>query len=81
MEKKLQKPDLTNYNLLIAQGIKQTHYKILLILLLEEFMKLIANMDMTTKKYFETSRIKHKDCECCSEYANVKDDLILFMLQ
>ena len=62
MEKKLQKPYLTNYNLFIVQGIKQTHYKILLIILLQKSMKLIANMDMITKKYFKTSGGKYKNC-------------------
>ena len=36
MEKKLQKPHLIDYNLLIAQDLWQAHYQILLIILLKE---------------------------------------------
>ena len=50
MEKKLQNLYLTNYNLLmIVQDLWQAHYQILLIILLKEFIKLNANMDMITK--------------------------------
>ena len=35
MEKKLQKPYLTDYNLLIAQDLWQAHYQTLLIVLLK----------------------------------------------
>ena len=38
---------------------------------LKEFMKLNVITDMI-KKY------KYKDCECCLEYANIKDDLIAY---
>ena len=41
MEKKLQKPCPTDYNLLIAQDLWL--YQILLIILLREFMKINAN--------------------------------------
>ena len=40
MEKKLQKLYLTDYNLLTAQDLWQAYYKILLIILLKEFIKL-----------------------------------------
>ena len=49
MEKKLQKPHLTNYNLLIAQDLWQAHYQILLIILLKQFIKLSVNIDMIIK--------------------------------
>ena len=29
-------------------------------------------------KKCKTSAIKYKDCECCLEYTNIKDDLILY---
>ena len=46
--------------------------------LLREFIKLHANMDMTTKKWnFRNEKDWLKDCECSLEYKNVKDDLIL----
>ena len=43
--------------------------------LLMEFINLNVNMDIIRKKC-ETRGIKHKDCECCLEYTNIKDDLI-----
>ena len=49
MEKKLQKLYLTNYNLLIAQDLRQAHYQILLIILLNELVKLNVNMDIMIK--------------------------------
>ena len=30
-------------------------------------------------KKCKSSEIKNKDCECCLEYINVKDDLILYV--
>ena len=49
MEKKLEKPFLTNYNLLIVQNLGQAHYQILLIILLKEFKKLNAKMNTIIK--------------------------------
>ena len=49
MEKKVQDPCPTNYNLLIAQDLWHTHYQILLIILLKELMKLNVNTDMLIK--------------------------------
>ena len=49
MEKKLQKLYLTNYNLLIAQDLCQAHYQILLIILVNELVKLNVNMDIMIK--------------------------------
>ena len=49
MEKKSQKPYLTNYNLLIAQDLWQAHYQILSIILVKEIIKLNVNTDTMTK--------------------------------
>ena len=49
MEKKLQKTYLTNYNLLIAQDLWQAHYQVLLIILLEKFIKLNVNTNTLIK--------------------------------
>ena len=49
MEKKLLRPYLTYYNLLISQDLWYIHYLILLIILLIEFIKLNENMDMITR--------------------------------
>ena len=46
MGTKLQKLYLTNCNLLTAQDLWQTHYQILLIIVLKKFIKLTINMDM-----------------------------------
>ena len=51
--------------------------QILLIILLKEFMKLNANMDVMTKNC-HTRINKYRDFECCLEYTNVKDDLKLW---
>ena len=45
-ENKVQKP---HYYLLKAQDLWQAYYQILLMILLKEFIKLIANMDMIRK--------------------------------
>ena len=34
-------------------------------------------MNMIIKKY-QTCGIKYKDCECCLDYTNFKDDLLLY---
>ena len=44
MEKKLEKPYLTDYNLLAVQDLWQAHYQILPIILLKKFIKLNINM-------------------------------------
>ena len=49
MEKKSQKPYLTNYNLLIAQDLWQAHYQILSIILVKEIIKLNVNTDTMTQ--------------------------------
>ena len=45
METRLKKPYPTDYNLLIAKDLSQTHYLILPIILLKEFIKLNVNTD------------------------------------
>ena len=61
MERKLQKPHLTDYNLLITQDLWQAHYPILLIILLKEFMKLNVNICMIMKnlKWVELNYLIH----------------------
>ena len=49
MEKKLQKIYLTYNNLLIAQGLWQTHCQILSIVFLKEFIELNVNSDTIIK--------------------------------
>ena len=75
MEKKLQKIDLTYYNLLIAQDLWQAHYQIWSIFFLKEFAELNINTEMMIKKC-ETDGIKYKYCDFFLEYLNFKDDLI-----
>ena len=48
-ENKLQKQYLRDYNLLIVQDLQQGHYQILLIILLNEFVKLNIKMNMVIK--------------------------------
>ena len=43
------KPHHTDYNLLILQDLWQSHYKILLMILLNDFMKIKVNTDMLQK--------------------------------
>ena len=73
-EEMLQKQYLTKYNLLIAQGLWQAHYQILLIILLKEFIKLNTKMNAIC----EACGIKYRDCESCLEYTNLEDYLILY---
>ena len=56
-ENKLQKQYLRDYNLLIVQDLQQGHYQILLIILLNEFVKLNIKMNMVIKtaKYVEVN--------------------------
>ena len=49
MEKKSQKICLTDYNLLIAQDLRQAHYQILSIIFLKKFIKLNMNRDAMIK--------------------------------
>ena len=75
-EKKSPRPSLTDYNFLIVKDFWQTLYQILLIILLNEFVKSSWNMEMITKnvKLVELNT-KYKR-ECCLEYTKIKDDLI-----
>ena len=68
MEQKSQKGYLTNCNFLIVQDLWQAHSQFLLILLLEQFIKINVTMDTTTKT------IKYKNCDCFLEYTNFKDN-------
>ena len=56
-ENKLQKQYLRDYNLLIVEDLQQGHYQILLIILLNEFVKLNIKMNMVIKtaKYVEVN--------------------------
>ena len=49
MDKKLQKIDLTDYNLLIVQDLWLAYYQILEIIFLKEFIKLNVNIDTMIK--------------------------------
>ena len=49
MEKKLQKPYLTDYNLLTVQDSCETYHQILLVILLKKFIKLNVIMSMMIK--------------------------------
>ena len=49
MEKALQKPYLTDYNLLVVQDLWQAHYQILSIIFLKKFIKLNANTNTMIK--------------------------------
>ena len=49
MEKKLQKIYPTDYNLLVAQDLWQSHHQILSIIFLKGFIKLNVNMDTMIK--------------------------------
>ena len=67
-ENKSQKLYVTDYNLLIAQHLRQGPYQILLILLLKEFIKLNVRHD---DKESETFGIKYKDYKCFLQYENL----------
>ena len=77
MEKKLQKVYLTYYSLLIAQDLWHTHYQILSIIFLKEFIELNVNMGMKIKKC-ETCGINYKYCDCFLEYTNFKDNFFFY---
>ena len=59
MGKNLQRPYITNYNLLTVQNLWQAHCQILLIPLLREFIKLSANADI---KMIYMNEQCHKRC-------------------
>ena len=65
MEKKLQKSCPTGYNSLIVQDLWLTHYKIFLITLLQEFIKLNVKMNMI--KTNPKNPIKYKGYGCSLE--------------
>ena len=69
--------EIGRINLLTVQDLCQVRHQILLIIFLNEFIKLNANMDMGhDNKKCKTCGIKYKDCEGCLKYNNIKDDLI-----
>ena len=72
-EKKLQKLYLTYYNLLIVQGLWQTH-QTLSIIFLKEFIILNVNTDTMIKNV----NLGELDMSCSYflQYINFKDDLI-----
>ena len=74
MERKWQKVYLTYYNLLIGQNLWQSHYRLLSMIFLKEFIKLNVNMD--TDKKCENCRITYKVSDCFLEYTSFKNDLI-----
>ena len=61
----------TDYDLLIVQDLQQTHSQIFLIILLKEFIKFGQN-----NKKCKICGINQKDCQCCLEHKNFKDNLI-----
>ena len=64
MQKKSQKPYLTNYNFLIAQDLWQYCYQILLIFLLKKFIKLNANVSMIIKNAKRVKLNRRMDGQC-----------------
>ena len=74
MEKKLQNIYLAYHNLLIAQGLWQTHH-ILVNNLSEGIHKIKCKCGHNYKKC-ETCGITYKVCDCFLEYTKFKDDLI-----
>ena len=65
------KPYVTDYNLLIAQEFWQVHYQILLIILLNEFMKLNISMNMMIKySKSKVDLIEYKFLCCNNNYKN-----------
>ena len=73
-EKKSQELHPTDYNLLIAQDLWQAHYQILYIILLKGIHKIKCKYRHDNKQR-EKCGIKCKDCKCCLEYKNIKEDL------
>ena len=73
--KQISKNIYYNYNLLI-ENVWQIHYRILLILLLKEFTKLNANMDIIIKNS-KRMELNTKIVSALLDTKNVRDDLIL----
>ena len=76
MQKKLQKPYPTDYDLLIPQDLWQAHYQVFLIILMKEFIKLTVNTSTMIKKR-GTCKINYKYCDCFIEYSKFKDAYVL----
>ena len=83
LQNKLQKIYHADYNLLIAQDLQQTHYQILPIIFLKEFIKLNVNNKHEKKKKKnkknQTCGIKHRYYDSFLEYTKFKDDLTEFI--
>ena len=77
VQKKLQKPQPTDYNLLIAKNLWQAHYQILLIILLKELIKLNANMDMVAKNVKRVG-LNTRIASAVLNTQILKDNLILY---
>ena len=77
VHKKLQKPQPTDYNWLIAQDWWQAHYQILLIILLTELIKLNANTDMIIKNVKQVE-LNTKIASAALNTQMLEDDLILY---
>ena len=74
------------------ENTKNTSYKLLFLYSARFIASLLSNLlynfgDKIQKikskhgknnKIYKTCGIKHKDCECCLEYTNVGDNLILY---
>ena len=60
---------------MIAQDLWQTHYQILSIIFLTEFIELNVNKD-TMIKNVRLVNIQYKYCDCFFKYVNFKDNLI-----
>ena len=72
MKKKLQKSYLTDFNLLIMQGLWQAH-QICSIILPKKFIELNVKMNVTTK---DAKRLElDKGCDFFLENTNLKDNL------
>ena len=61
MGKKLQKTNMADCNLLIAQDLRQARYQILSIIFLKQFIKPNVNTDTMIKKS-ETCGVEYKHC-------------------
>ena len=64
IEKNVQNSYLTNYNLLTVQDIWETHYQILLIILLKEFRMFNPSMDRVLKNS-KCNELNLKNGGCC----------------
>ena len=59
---------------MIPQGLWRTHYQVLPIIFLTQFIELNVNLNAIIQNV--KRGIKYKYCDCFLEYANFKDDLV-----